>query len=539
MHFIQQLISKTIIGILFLLLVPFFLQAQNSSIVTLYNADSTFVGTGVMKNNQMDGLWRFENPKTGILIQTSNFVNGAREGITVAYHDGKIKRLEAEYKQNKLNGTFREFDTFGNPRLELVFKDSIPVGPYREYFPKTSRASNLNPNVVKIEGNYVNGKKDGVWLTYFNTLPPTIAIKETYQAGELNGSYQEFDFDGNLMLEVAYVNGKPEGDFKRYAGPRMIWEEGQFKNGRKVGEWKAYFPGSKTLESEKFYDERGNKVGTWTFYYENKRTARIEKYENDIPVGTWEEFFPNRNLAKRKTYELGVPVGEYIEYHSDGSVSVSGQYKGGVKDGLWKNFFPDGELYSIGEYKNDLKTGLWKYFNKIGILIAEGEYSLGSESGQWFYYYDGGQLKSVGSYFLGFEQGTWGLFYDNKQLTQEEFWSNGRLMNVGDYYAYDGSKTLNKGTLKDGNGTRITYYIDGRKESEGNYKGGKPEGKWSYYHENGRIASEGQMIDGKKEGVWRYFNMNGRLEQVITFKDDEVVTPKGPEDEIKFKTFED
>ena len=193
-----------------------------------------------------------------------------------------------------------------------------------------------------------------------------------------------------------------------------------------------------------------------------------------------------------------------------------------MKTGVWKSFFPDGEIYSIGEYRNDLKTGLWKYFNKIGILVAEGEYSLGLENGQWVYYYDGGQLKSVGSYNIGFENGIWGLFYDNKQLTQEEIWDNGRLMNISEYKSYDGSENLNKGTLKDGDGTRITYYVNGKKESEGNYVAGKAAGTWLFYHENGRKASEGQMKDGKKEGPWRYYNPAGRLEDLINYKEDEV-----------------
>jgi hypothetical protein len=148
---------------------------------------------------------------------------------------------------------------------------------------------------------------------------------------------------------------------------------------------------------------------------------------------------------------------------------------------------------------------------------------LGMEDGQWFYYYDGGQLKSVGSYKLGFEEGIWGLFYDNKQLTQEEFWDNGRLKNIGDYFSYDGSTKLNKGSLKDGEGTRITYYISGQKESEGTFKSGKADGLWVFYHETGRKASEGAMKDGKKEGPWRYYNTAGRLVDLINYKNDEVV----------------
>jgi hypothetical protein len=132
-------------------------------------------------------------------------------------------------------------------------------------------------------------------------------------------------------------------------------------------------------------------------------------------------------------------------------------------------------------------------------------------------------LKSVGAYKLGFEDGKWGLFYDNKQLTQEEEWDNGRLMNVGNYFSFDGAQTLEKGTIKDGNGVRITYYVSGKQESEGNYKSGKAEGTWIFYHENGKKASEGTMLDGRKEGAWRYYNPAGRLEDLINYKKDEII----------------
>ena len=31
------------------------------------------------------------------------------------------------------------------------------------------------------------------------------------------------------------------------------------------------------------------------------------------------------------------------------------------------------------------------------------------------------------------------------------------------------------------------------------------------------------MVDGKKEGPWRYYNPAGRLEDLINFKNDEIV----------------
>lgn len=528
---------KSILGIFVLVILSNLSFGQEvNKIVTIYNSDSTFVGTGVMQNGLMEGFWKFENPKTKQFIQSIFFKNGQREGKSISYYPNRNKNVEAEYKGNKLNGAFIEYDVTGAIKLELIFKDSIPVGPYKEYYGRAENPDFFNPKQIKKEGNFVNGKKDGRWITYYNS--GQLAIVENYKNGILEGQYMEYNVDGQLIVEVMYQDNFPNGPFRRYSIANILGEQGEFNKGRKTGKWIAYFPGTRIIESEKSYDANGSKMGEWKFYYENKRLARVEKYENSVPVGTWEEFFSNNNLAKRKTYELGMPVGEYLEYHSNGKISVTGKYENGMKVALWKNYYPDGTLFSIGEYKNDLKTGLWKYFNKISILVAEGEYTLGSENGQWFYYYDGGQLKSVGSYFLGFEDGIWGLFYDNKQLTQEETWSNGRLMNVGEYYSYDGTQILDKGTLKDGEGTRITYYITGKKESEGQYKSGKADGTWSYYHENGRKASEGKMIEGKKEGLWKYFNTSGRLEQIITFQADEIVPEKDPEPLIQFNPFD-
>ena len=113
-----------------------------------------------------------------------------------------------------------------------------------------------------------------------------------------------------------------------------------------------------------------------------------------------------------------------------------------------------------------------------------------------------GQLKSVGSYLLRTGRRGVGLFDDNKTTYTRRILGLCRLINVSEYYNYDGSAKLDPGTLKDGNGTRITYYINGQKESEGNYTSGKPEGTWKYYHDNGRLASEGQMEEGRKEGPW-------------------------------------
>jgi uncharacterized protein len=70
-------------------------------------------------------------------------------------------------------------------------------------------------------------------------------------------------------------------------------------------------------------------------------------------------------------------------------------------------------------------------------------------------------------------------------------------MNVSEYNNYEWRpKPWTRVRLKDGNGTRLTYYIDGQKESEGNYKSGNPDGGWRYYPRQRPVGLRG------KDGGW-------------------------------------
>ncbi|CAN0343794.1 unnamed protein product, partial [Chrysoparadoxa australica] len=123
-------------------------------------------------------------------------------------------------------------------------------------------------------------------------------------------------------------------------------------------------------------------------------------------------------------------------------------------------------------------------------------------------------------------------------LKQEQRWSAGKLMNVTPFYTIRGEKK-DPGTIKNGNGTLITYMADGKvdtnqtyvngllqgeytayfpsgaiKES-GRYTQNQREGTWKQFHENGRLASEGKYIGGEMSGKWSYYNPRGRLISVI------------------------
>ncbi|MEK0443017.1 MAG: hypothetical protein RL403_1995, partial [Bacteroidota bacterium] len=157
---------KHLLIVLFSLLY-FSLAAQTSKVAVRYSSDSSIVGTGLVEKNLPNGLWKFYTAKTNTLVTEGTFKNGLRDGQWASYHaNGKQKEL-ADYREGKLFGPARFFDANGFLVKEMIFQDSILVGKYSEYFGSEAVDYYSDPSQLKVEGNYLAGKKEGQWLSYF------------------------------------------------------------------------------------------------------------------------------------------------------------------------------------------------------------------------------------------------------------------------------------------------------------------------------------------------------------------------------------
>ena len=67
-----------------------------------------------------------------------------------------------------------------------------------------------------------------------------------------------------------------------------------------------------------------------------------------------------------------------------------------------------------------------------------------------------------------------------------------------------------------------TYYSSGQKESEGTYKDGEKDGKWTQWYENGQKKAEETYKDGVSNGKHTHWHENGKKKAEITYKDGEL-----------------
>lgn len=130
----------------------------------------------------------------------------------------------------------------------------------------------------------------------------------------------------------------------------------------------------------------------------------------------------------------------------------------------------------------------------------------------------------------------------NRQWRLDDYW----MVNVYYYYpdrVHEMRPTLRRQAREVGvdlpadfTGTFVTYYVNGRKSSEVEYKNGKTHGTFTWFHDNGRkayeqhyvdgtcsgadrgwyadggLAYEGNYMDGKQEGTWTHWREDGRLQ---------------------------
>ena len=69
------------------------------------------------------------------------------------------------------------------------------------------------------------------------------------------------------------------------------------------------------------------------------------------------------------------------------------------------------------------------------------------------------------------------------------------------------------------NELQSSWYENGQKKSEGNFKDGKRHGLSTIWYENGQKQKEGNWKDGKLDGLWTRWYRNGQKELEGNWKD--------------------
>ncbi|QAA81471.1 hypothetical protein EI546_06900 [Aequorivita sp. H23M31] len=385
----------------------------------------------------------------------------------------------------------------------------IPVGEWI-YFNQSGR--------IMAQGQYnKDGERTGNWKWYNENLK----LKETanYKEGDLDGENHIYYPNGQLSLKGFYKKGELDGEFLYYNEKGALKQKKYFKNGELDGIYTSYFnvgekipefiipykKGKIEKEAMEYYAngkvyskspvKDGKKHGTEKIFYANDKLSNEFTYVDGKLEGPFKSYYRNGEIYEMGTYKQDLFQGPYTIYYSDGTLQSEANYLDGFRDGSFTYYDYDGKKHYNYRYKKgDILD--YRFYNKKGEIIKEGK----RRGGEFYYnsFSPYGTLISEGLYDVsGGQKGEWKFYSPNGNLTS-------------------------KGTFDKnlGQGTHISYYSDGTKEWEGNYRNDTLVGYSASYYKNGKINNQGGYKNGMKQGEWRFYYIDGSLKSINFFHKD-------------------
>jgi antitoxin component YwqK of YwqJK toxin-antitoxin module len=298
---------------------------------------------------------------------------GLKQGVWKEFYaDGKLK-TEGHYSDDLKHGYFKDYDTKGN----LLNTTKYEFGKLVQNAPELAKMDvqiDYHPNGVrKFMGNFKNGMPEGVARQYDTT--GHIISSQIFQDGILLGE--------GLVDEA----GNEQGHWKEYHFNGALKGEGDYLNGKRIGPW-VFFHTNGKLEQKGKYDTKGQAQGEWKWYYEDTKLLREETYIDGQVNGTLTEYADD-SLSK---------------------IITKGELVDGLKEGPW--FFEMTDYREQGTYKGDKREGPWKHiYTATGKSRFEGNFTDGQPDGKHIFYYENGKIREEGKYIFGRKEGDW-KYYD-------------------------------------------------------------------------------------------------------------------------------
>ena len=260
--------------------------------------------------------------------------------------------------------------------------------------------------------------------------------------------------------------------------------------------------------------------------------------------------------------------GSYVTYDQNGVVTLRGHYRMGKMDGAWSRQFPPsaekgfvsglpgsvkGLLVAEATFENGMLHGAWVVKTQDQKKLAEWQFDHGMRHGTSTWWYLNGQKQAELTYSNGQPVGELAEWDENGKQTDSSKFVEGRLVTrVVKYYApgqkefegyylrqqdlgepspewWTGAKIVSSKEPADGDipktrhGLWTSYYANGQKQTQGEFRNDMPVGKFVWWYENGQRQAQGEYADGARQGTWITWYASGQRESKTEYQRGDLV----------------
>jgi antitoxin component YwqK of YwqJK toxin-antitoxin module len=265
---------------------------KNGSYKSYYN-DGKLKSEGTFLNGLYNGAWIYyysngNEMGRGSYIagdgtdvsELSGLPRNGRDGLWKFYNvNGKVKQ-EANYIKGKLNGSFKEYNDFGELILIELYQNGLINGKQERF----------NNQKIKIsEANFIKGIAEGEEKIYYDS--GKLKIQRSYKQGKLDGVAKGYFENGKTSTEENFKVGKQDGLCKKYFESGSVSEEANYKDGYINGQIKVYYVngnvkiigegnleciGCYTIKSK--FNEDGSPFVSYWVYSKDEYTGKTEVF---------------------------------------------------------------------------------------------------------------------------------------------------------------------------------------------------------------------------------------------------------------------
>ncbi len=289
----------------------------------------------------------------------------------------------------------------------------------------------MSEGVQGSSGEYVNGKKQGLWQWYASFSGSSYGAYvadlehglwlveereswsyEVYDHGKRQGVQRKYSNDGDRPIGIAtYDQGELHGTYVEHDEyePWGLRDEGTYARGKRIGEWRMYGDAGELRVVEHW--DAGVRDGEFVYYDETGQVIARTTIDHD--------------------------TGDWIAYSPYGILLQRGRVDNGVKIGAWGERDPSAQSrWDEGTYTNGKRTGTWTIYEDLGgAKHSRGEFTNGKQTGEWTYWHSNGTVLSHGKIVDGKPHGTWKIYAEDGTLEQTLVLDKGKLVKLDGHAA--------------------------------------------------------------------------------------------------------
>lgn len=171
------------------------------------------------------------------------------------------------------------------------------------------------------------------------------------------------------------------GSYTEYYPEGQLFQQGQYKDGLKVGEWTYWHANGQVAKKIKY--DKGMLEGDWDVLRDNGRKSAHREFKDNKKHGEWFYYDEEGDIILRQeNFQSGEREGTWLGRFRSGKKRVEERWTSNKLNGLRTVWSESGQIREEALFRQGKLHGTYRVWSEQGVLLREAEYRDGVQTNQ-------------------------------------------------------------------------------------------------------------------------------------------------------------